>query len=324
MKLLVVALFLAVISVCAAATPEDVDIAWNNFKLNHGKQYRGLYQDIVRNIFTKRFNKIAQHNELYEQGLVKYSQKINKYADMTNEEIKHTLNGYVQNIKNLKDVPQIAFVGFTPEDFEGQEIPEQLNWIENGYTGALEGQHYRKTGKLVSISEQNLLDCSQEYGNRGCDGGDIRGSIVYIHENDGVNSEDRYPYEAAVGKCRYQVANNVTSTWGIGSIRIGNEADLKAAVAYIGPIAAGMDASDEDFHFYFKGIYNSKTCKNSIDDLNHAVLIVGYGSENGDDYWLVKNSWGTDWGEEGYFRIARNVDNNCGLASNANFPLNYR
>jgi len=91
------------------------------------------------------------------------------------------------------------------------------------------------------------------------------------------------------------------------------------AVSTVGPIAVSMNAGTREFFHYSKGIFNSKTC--SPNDLDHGVLLVGYGSENGQDYWILKNSWGVGWGEKGYFRMSRNTNNLCGISEDASFPL---
>lgn len=123
------------------------------------------------------------------------------------------------------------------------------------------------------------------------------------------------------------VCNRIAKMWytciyQLSSIS-GNEDDLKAALATVGPISIAIDASKLDFNFYIGGIYYNAKCKTKNDDLDHAVLVVGYGSENGHDYWLVKNSWGTSWGLKGYIKMSRNRDNNCGIATAGCYPIMY-
>ncbi|KAJ8984257.1 hypothetical protein NQ317_007489 [Molorchus minor] len=331
-KMKVLCLVVLAVASVSASSSEDVDAAWANFKLDYGRQYRNLYEEVVRKaIFTENFNKIVEHNKNYAAGLVKFSMKINKYSDMTQEDMKKTLNGYKKS-GSFRDTATV--VQFTPDP--SAVIPESFDWRQQGAvvpvkdqgycgscwafssTGALEAQYFFKTGRLVSISEQNLVDCDQR--NAGCDGGDMTYAYEYVHENDGIDTETSYPYEGEDGRCRYQVDGNVTSTNGYVYIAEGNEEHLKEAIATKGPIAVAMDASFDSFSYYAGGIYYESSC--STYDLDHAVLAVGYGSENGEDYWIIKNSWGTSWGEDGYFRILRG-DNNCGIATEALYPLNY-
>ena len=224
-------------------------------------------------------------------------------------------------------------------------LPSRVDWREAGAvtpvksqgmcgscysfsaTGALEAMYHRKTGILTSLSEQNIIDCSREFGNQGCGGGLPDLVYQYIKENNGIDTETSYPYEDINPQpnshghaCRYNPAFKGAMDVGFVDVESGNEAELKTAVATVGPCSVGIDAS-HGLQFYSRGIYREEQC--STKNLDHAVLAVGYGveEESGEEYWLVKNSWGTGWGEEGYFRIARNEGNMCGIATNANFPL---
>ncbi|KAJ8951517.1 hypothetical protein NQ318_000213 [Aromia moschata] len=189
--------------------------------------------------------------------------------------------------------------------------------------GALEGQTFRKTGKLVEVSVQNLLDCTRTYGNDGCKGGLMIPAYQYIRENDGVNSEGKYPeYEAEEKQCRFRRENVVATCSGYVSIPEGDEQSLEIAVATLGPVTAAIDASRDSLQFYSDGVYYDAECANKPDKINHAVLVVGYGVEpSGQKYWLVKNSYGTQWGIGGYMKIAKNAGNHCGIATYASYPL---
>ncbi|KAF3817899.1 hypothetical protein GH733_013748 [Mirounga leonina] len=189
-------------------------------------------------------------------------------------------------------------------------------------TGALEGQMFRKTGKLVSLSEQNLLDCSWSQGNEGCRGGLMDYAFQYVKDNGGLDSEESYPYCAQDGSCEYKPGQSVANDTGFMDSRQ-DEGSLMVAVATVGPISAAIDASLDTFQFYHKGIYYDPNC--SSEDLDHGILVVGYGSQGEEPenqkYWIVKNGWGTDWGMQGYILMAKDRDNHCGIATSASFPI---
>ncbi|XP_014233547.1 cathepsin L1-like [Trichogramma pretiosum] len=188
-------------------------------------------------------------------------------------------------------------------------------------TGSLEGQHFRRNGSLVSLSEQNLVDCSTNFGNNGCDGGLMDHAFLYVKVNRGIDKEDAYPYEADDSRCRYQRDEVGATDVGYTDIPEGNEKALQAAVATVGPISVAIDASSDHFQFYHKGVYYDPTC--SSEELDHGVLVVGYGTDKltKRDYWLVKNSWAESWGDMGYIKMSRNRHNNCGIATAASYPL---
>ena len=204
-------------------------------------------------------------------------------------------------------------------------------------TGALEGQHFAKTSKLVSLSEQNLVDCSLL--NFGCEGGDQDLAFDYIKAHGGIDTEESYPYQAKRQTCHFDPKNigaNITVNIFIFTrrrdesflsyffkdyVRIEkeNETALTTAIATIGPISVSIDASEDSFQFYRAGIYDERNC--STKKLDHGVLAVGYGKEFSKDYYIVKNSWGLDWGQDGYILMSRNKQNQCGIATAALYPL---
>lgn len=174
---------------------------------------------------------------------------------------------------------------------------------------ATEGIHQITTGKLVSLAEQELVDCDTKGVDHGCEGGLMEDGFQFIIKNGGITSETKYPYKAADGSC-----NSGTTPMA----KINSEVALLKAVAHQ-PVSVSIDASDSSFMFYSSGIYTGE-CGTELD---HGVTAVGYGRANGTDYWLVKNSWGTVWGEKGYVRIQRGIaakEGLCGIAMDSSYP----
>jgi len=308
---------------------------WETYKLLHSKSYDSSVEEKFRmKIYMENKNKIAKHNSLYAQGDVPYGLAMNKYGDLLHHEFVSTMNGFKRNY-NDSTVPRHLVATFiTPENLDA---PKQIDWRAKGAvtdvkdqgqcgscwafstTGALEGQNYRKTGVLTSLSEQNLIDCSTKYGNEGCNGGLMDQAFQYIKDNKGIDTETSYPYEGKDDTCQYDPSSKGASDVGFVDVPSGNEKKLKEAVASVGPVSVAIDASHESFQFYSTGVYSDPQCSST--ELDHGVLVVGYGTDHGNDYWLIKNSWGPTWGDKGYVKIARNQNNQCGVATQASYPL---
>lgn len=177
----------------------------------------------------------------------------------------------------------------------------------------------------IFASEQQLIDCGYDFQAQGCDGGLPQQGFSHIQYNKGLNSENAYPFESLPSKCRTNELNIVARVFN-GSLNIsaGDEETIFNVTKNIGPVAIGLDVTD-DLLAYEGGVYKSTVCKNDTKIINHALTIVGYGYDiiKDLDYWIIKNSWGPGWGEEGYVRIARGI-NVCGLANCASYPnMNY-
>lgn len=188
-------------------------------------------------------------------------------------------------------------------------------------TGAIEGI-LASQNRSILLSEQNLVDCSSRYGNKGCSGGLMDAALRYVRDY-GIMSGKDYPYKGEDGTCKASRDKIVTRVRGCMLLPRGNEPLLRVALALTGPIPVAIDASARSFHSYKSGVYDDHTsCSSSARNLNHAVLLVGYGTQkNGPDYWILKNSWGKSWGDNGYIKLARNRRNLCGVASYAVLPL---
>lgn len=164
-----------------------------------------------------------------------------------------------------------------------------------------------------------MVDCSIASPNKGCNGGNPARALQYIKNQGGINTESSYRYEAKQGKCRFNKNNIAARVKDLKYTKQNDENDLMKAVASVGPVAVFIDASRSSFSSYKTGVYYDPAC--SSNNLNHIVLVVGYGKDNKyGDYWLVKNSWSTGWGEQGYVRIARNKKNHCGIAKWTVYP----
>lgn len=190
-------------------------------------------------------------------------------------------------------------------------------------SGAMEGAWAIRTNDIVSISEQQLVDCSKKYGNLGCKGGLMDNAFQYAI-NTGMCSEESYPYTSGVtqsgGSC--QSCKPVVTINACADVPPNNQVALKEAVALVGPVSIALDAETKLFQSYKNGVITSDSCGTTLD---HGVLIVGYGEEDGVKYWLVKNSWGASWGDDGYIKIERSESTNdagiCGIAMQPSFPI---
>ncbi|KAJ8665127.1 hypothetical protein QAD02_006789 [Eretmocerus hayati] len=330
-------LFVVALAALSQATPQVLlKSEWQKFKSNFVKMYSNSIEEQLRmNIFMENYKMIAEHNAKYEKGLVTYELGINQFSDMLPEEFSEKYTGFKVTSETLEDLSNHTTATFLAP--ANVEVPNSVDWREKGAvtpvknqgecgscwafstTGSVEGQHFRKTGQLVSLSEQQLLDCSLIiYGNLGCYGGSMVPSFRYIKHKRGIDTEDSYPYKAKIGWCKFNSSNIGASITGYVRIKKNDEDDLKAAVATVGPVSVAIYAT-ENFRYYKSGVFYDPLCDS--EHQNHAVLVVGYGTtENNQDYWLVKNSWGEDWGDNGYIKMARNKDNHCLIASMASYP----
>lgn len=300
---------------------------WDAFKKIYKKTFSDSEEFMRRLIWEENLRFVQQHNLEYDRGLHTYSVGMNQYADMTPDEFRKFFNGFRGKTTN-------GSLFLAPNNVN---LPDTVDWRTKGYvtpiknqeqcgscwafstTGSLEGQHFKKTNKLVSLSEQNLVDCSGKFGNLGCNGGLMDNAFRYIKANKGIDTESSYPYTARNGRCHFNPANVGATVTGFVDIRRGDESALQTAVATVGPISVAIDAGHQSFQLYRHGVYNEPRCSST--QLDHGVLAVGYGTDQGKAYWLVKNSWGTSWGMDGYIHMSRNKNNQCGIATSASYPL---
>lgn len=184
----------------------------------------------------------------------------------------------------------------------------------------MEGITKLKTGKLISLSEQEVVDCDTKGEDQGCNGGLMDDAFKFIIKNGGLTTEANYPYTAADGTCNtHKSGSHAATITGYEDVPANSEAALLKAVAKQ-PVSVAIDAGGFAFQFYSSGVFTGD-CGT---DLDHGVAAVGYGTtSDGTKYWLVKNSWGSSWGEKGYIRMERDVDAKeglCGIAMQASYP----
>lgn len=297
---------------------------WNSWKLTHDRKYESVAEENYRReIFNKNKKEIEEHNKLAEQGKETYYKGINQFSDWTHQEFLNTLGNFKAS-DNQKDIEVIPFNASV-------NLPAKKDWRDTGAVlpvknqgpcgscwafaavAALEGAHKISTGELNDLSEQQLVDCSYRYGNQGCEGGWPLKALMYVRDNQGLDTEESYPYMTKMGYCHYNRKYIGSLIKQIYRTQTGSEQSLAMCIAGYGPIAVAVDATD--MMSYSGGIYNNLHC--NPQNLNHAVTVVGYTP----DSWLIKNSWDTSWGEQGYMRLARNKGNMCGVAMNGVFPV---
>uniref|UniRef100_A0A5F8GCX2 Cathepsin L1-like n=1 Tax=Monodelphis domestica TaxID=13616 RepID=A0A5F8GCX2_MONDO len=330
--------YLCLASLClglaAAILPFDraLDSQWHQWKAQHGKSYEANEDSLRRAIWEKNLKMIERHNQEYRAGKQSFQLGMNKFGDMTTEEFQEAINFYNSSASQrrtkryLHREPLLA------------QLPESVDWREEGYVtpvknqgqclscwafsavGAIEGQWFRKTGELVSLSIQNLVDCTTSDSISSCHGGFMDRAFQYVQDNGGIDTEECYPYVGEVNECKYQPECSGANVVGFVDIPSMDERALMEAVATVGPISVAIDGGNPSFKFYESGVYYDPQCSSS--QLNHAGLVVGYGSEgiDGRKYWIVKNSWGELWGNNGYILMAKDEDNHCGIATEASYP----
>ncbi|CBY33367.1 unnamed protein product [Oikopleura dioica] len=289
---------------------------------SEGHEMRGFQNWLVSRQF------VMEHNIKAFTGQESFTVEMNQFADLSDEEwveYNRLRNGAKAN-SDCKPMPSSS----------AEANPDSVDWRNEGYvtpikdqgqcgscwafstTGSTEGAHFKKTGKLVTLSEQQLVDCSTKEGDHGCNGGLMDFGFTYIIENDGITTESAYPYKAQDGSCKsgMTAAATLSECYDVAQ---GSEADLETAVATVGPISVAIDAHLLSFRLYKQGIYHDRLCSSTR--LDHGVLAVGYKNDPSGNYWIVKNSWNTTWGNEGYIWMAKDKKNTCGIATAASYPV---
>lgn len=278
------------------------------------KQHFAIFQENAR--FVEEHNAQGHSFEL----------ELNEFADISPEDLPLGLYFPETSLNRTEWLP-----------IDSEKLPNEVDWRALGAVtkaknqkncgscwafsavGAIEAAHFLKTGQLTSLSEQQLVDCAKKYGNRGCKGGQMDKAFEYVRKM-GISSEKAYKYRAEKGKCQAKKVPIKAEIAGFVDIPRNNELQLKAAVAQR-PVSIAIQANQKVFQLYKKGVIDHG-CGHQLD---HGVLLVGYGEERGKQYWLVKNSWGKHWGEQGFVKILREDENEtgpgmCGVASYGSYP----
>jgi len=321
MKLFVAIAFAAVVSAIAPLSNSEYEYLFTSWVNEYQKSYETAEFFNRFNVFKANLDTIREHNAKNDS----WTMGMNEFGDMTWEEFRNSYVGgtkvrageYIKskNAASTKPIPN---------------IPASLDWRTKGAvtpvknqgqcgscwafstTGSVEGAHAIATGTLVSLSEQQLMDCSSSYGNQGCNGGLMDDAFEYIIAH-GICSEASYPYQGVVGTCKS--CTSVASIKTYTNDPQGNEANLSTMIQ-TGPISIAIEADQSAFQFYSGGVF-SAACGHNLD---HGVLIVGYGTLSSKPYWIVKNSWGSSWGTEGGYILMIQGKDECGLALAASQP----
>nr|ALC76527.1 cysteine protease [Euphorbia helioscopia] len=314
----------------------DVEVMnmYNWWLAKHGKAYNKIGEREKRfEIFKNNLRFIDEHNSqkrTYKVGLT-------RFADLTNEEYRTMFLGTKVDARSRVIKSKNISQRYTFRS--GDKLPESVDWRvagavnpikDQGSCGscwafstiaAVEGINKIATGELFSLSEQELVDCDTA-SNQGCNGGLMDDAFQFINKNGGIDTEADYPYQAVDSQCdtTKMSTNKAATIDGFEDVLPYDENSLKKAVAHQ-PISVAIEASGMPFQFYLEGVFTGECGA----ELDHGVAIVGYGTENGTDYWIVRNSWGQDWGENGYIRMQRNIvdtfTGKCGIAMMSSYPI---
>jgi len=316
---------LVLIALCAPAFGGSLFESW---KVRHGKTYTVEEEPMRAAIFAANVEKINSHNMKGES----FTMAINEFADLTAAEFGiGRIGGYIpRKLRRASNSAPVSAV----------TLPTSVDWTTKGAvtpvknqgqcgscwsfstTGSVEGSEFINKGKLISLSEQQLVDCSGSFGNQGCNGGLMDDPFQYIISVKGLCTEAAYPYTAADGSCSVSSCTEVAQSaiTGFHDVTVNSDAAFAAAVAQQ-PVSIAIEADQSSFQFYSGGVMTA-ACGTALD---HGVLAVGYGTDSGVEYFKVKNSWGASWGEAGYIRLARGASYNggagqCGIYSDPSYP----
>ncbi|XP_062024160.1 cysteine proteinase COT44-like [Rosa rugosa] len=324
-------LFLTLLTLLFVSNPSSSSSSTQVFEAwckEYGKSYSSELEELYRrSVFEQNLALITQHNEM----AFSYTLSLNSFSDMTQNEFRASRLGFRPIFLTIEHNAE-------KKSSVASDVPSSMDWREKGAVtsvkdqgdcgsswafsaiGAIEGINKIVTGSLISLSEQELMDCNKGLTTRGCSGGQVASAFQFVMKNKGIDTDMDYPYQAWDMDCNQEKVNRrVVTIDSFKYVPLYDEEQLLQAVARQ-PVSASIAASSFAFQFYSKGIVTG-SCSTLLD---HAVLIVGYGSENGVDYWILKNSWGKRWGMDGYMYLQRDHGNRkglCGINMFALYPI---
>ncbi|KAI8474230.1 MAG: cysteine proteinase [Monoraphidium minutum] len=327
------------------ALPANRDGAhYFGFSLQAGRQHRDGPDYAARlQAFAANKARIAAHNAAAaagNPGAPTHTLALNRFADWSRAEFERVmLPNKMRRMVGVSQPPRAQGTPLAPvfnKTMTKGQLPTHVDWrgtpAEFGVkdqaqcgscwafaaTGTMEGAWFVATGKGRSFSEQQLIDCAWDQGPNGCNGGDAQPGVDYVIKAGGVAQTQDYPYKGLNGFCRDNATKLVGRFKDYVQVPTRDEEAVMEALLKHGPLAVGVDA-EHDFAFYSDGIYRETRCALKPKKLDHAVVLVGYGTtEGGEDYWIVRNSWSKFWGQDGYIFIHRR-GNDCGIASDVAF-----
>lgn len=321
----------------------DHALAFSNWKKEFGKTYDDIEHEAAAFMtFLENWKMINDFNIADEES---FKMGVNQFTDLSGDDFLIYIHGHTGSCMDKRTVQQRVEIEEVVPD---TEAPTEIDWTDKdgksyvsavknqgqcgscwafSTTGAIEARTAIKTGTtgdaIVTLSEQQLIDCSKSYGNNGCQGGLMDNAFKYVMAEGGLCTEADYPYTAKNGliceksRCSNSKNDPISS---YEDVRADSEESMMRAVAE-GPVSIAIEADQTTFQHYKSGVL-STSCGVKLD---HGVLVVGYGEKDGQKMWKVKNSWGPTWGSEGYVYLCRECDVNgakgeCGILMQPSYP----